>query len=108
MQPDMQRRQVEAAAAARNTQALAHQANQAIFTQKLPDAARPSGCCCWFSAADEGVDTALIDARNFCPGLQFTLLALQLFKQFGADIAAFNHIQQIATLRKKCSAWRDR
>jgi hypothetical protein len=52
----MQRRQVKAAAAARNTQALAYQANQAIFTQKLPDARRGhQDAAAGFSAAAESI-----------------------------------------------------
>ena len=77
----MQRRQVEAAAAARNAQTLAHQANQAVFTQKLPDARRghQDGTAA-FQLLAERVDTALIYAWDLCPCLQFTLLALQLFE----------------------------
>jgi hypothetical protein len=92
----MQRRQVEAAAAARNAQTLAHQANQAVFTQKLPDARRGHQDAAAASTAGEANRYGSDQRPDFCPCLQFTLLALQLFKQFCADIAAFNHIQQIA------------
>ena len=98
----MQRRQVEAAATARDAQALAHQANQAVLTQKLPDArCGHQDAAAGFKLLTKGIDTAYVHPRNLSPCLQFTLLALQLFKQFCADIAAFNHIQQIAYIAEE-------
>ena len=94
MQPHMKRREIETTATARDTQTLAYQANQAVFTQKLSNTWRghQKGAA-GFQLLAEIVDTALIDTGDLSPGLQFTLLALQLFEQFCADISAFNHIQ---------------
>ncbi|MNC75667.1 hypothetical protein D3C75_1272440 [compost metagenome] len=88
MQPDMQGRQIKTAAAAGNTQALTDQRHQTVFTQKLTHARRGhQNTAAFFQLLTHGVNAAVVYAGDFCPGLQFTLLTLQLFQQFCADFA---------------------
>ncbi|MNH37636.1 hypothetical protein D3C79_985610 [compost metagenome] len=92
----MQRGQVKAAATAGDAQTLAHQANQPIFTQRLPETwSGHQRRSTFLQLAAQLIHHRHIDAWHIGPCQQLLLLTLQLFQQFGAHFAALQYVQQV-------------